>query len=95
MAVGLSKTAAVLRDSLKNLGDDPAKARAISEKVEDEENKVDQKFLEIKSLLLKHGETMGAAVLILLKDLLDSMEEAADSCADTGDYIRILTVSFK
>ena len=95
MAVGLSKTAAVLRDSLKKLGDDPSKARAISEKVEDEENKVDQKFLEIKSLLLKNGETMGAAVLILLKDLLDSMEEAADSCADTGDYIRILTVSFK
>ncbi len=95
MAVGLSKTAAVLRDSLKNLGDDPSKARAISEKVEDEENKVDQKFLEIKSLLLKHGQTMGAAILILLKDLLDSMEEAADSCADTGDYIRILTVSFK
>ena len=32
---------------------------------------------------------------MLLGDLLTSMEEAADSCADTGDYIRILTVSFK
>jgi len=90
----LVRTAATLRESLKNLGVDNAKAREMSEKVEEEENKVDKKFLEIKILLLKHGN-LNPVVLMILKDLLDSMEEAADSCADTGDYIRILTVSFK
>jgi predicted phosphate transport protein (TIGR00153 family) len=90
----LVRTAATLRESLKHLGEDNARARAMSEKVEEEENKVDKKFLEIKTLLLKYGN-LNPVVLMILKDLLDSMEEAADSCADTGDYIRILTVSFK
>jgi len=94
MSSGIVKTAAPLKESLKNLGEDNSKARALSEKVEEEENKVDKKFLEIKSLLLKHS-MINPSVLLILKDLLDSMEEATDSCADTGDYIRILTVSFK
>jgi len=95
MATGLVQIAAVLGESLRNLDQNPSKARKLSEKVEDEENKVDKKFLEIKILLLKYGNKLNPAVLLLLKDLLDSMEEAADSCADTGDYIRLLTVSFK
>ena len=95
MSIGIVRTAAVLEESLRNLLEDPSKARKMSEKVEDEENEVDKQFLEIKSLLLKHGNDLNPAVLIILKDLLDSMEEAADSCADTGDYIRLLTVTFK
>jgi predicted phosphate transport protein (TIGR00153 family) len=94
MATGIVQIAAVLGQSLRCLLEDPSKARKLSEKVEDEENKVDQIFLEIKSLLLKFGEEINPAALLLLKDLLDAMEEAADSCADTGDYLRILTVTF-
>jgi len=95
MSSSIVKTANVLRKSLRNLGKDPAKSRTLSEKVEDEENNVDKKFVEMKSLLLRYGEKINPAALLLLKDLLDSMEEAADSCADTGDYIRLLTVTFK
>lgn len=95
MSIGIVQTAAVLRESLRNLLEDVSKARIMSEKVEEEENKVDKKFLEIKSLLLKYGDKINPGALLLLKDLLDSMEEAADSCADTGDYIRLLTVAFK
>ncbi len=87
------RIASVLGESLKSLLEDPQKARTISERVEDEENRVDRKFLEIKSFLLKYGDEINPAALILLKDLLDSMEEAADRCADTGDYLRLLTVS--
>jgi len=95
MAHGIVSTAGVLRESLKSLGEDNSRARIMSERVEEEENKVDKKFLEIKSLLLSYGDKLNPASLILLKDLLDSMEEATDRCADTGDYIRVLTVSFK
>ena len=95
MSSGIIRTAAVLRESLRNLGENNSRARAMSEKVEDEENKVDRKYLEIKSLLLRYGDRINPGALIILKDLLDSMEEAADRCADTGDYIRVLTVSFK
>jgi len=95
MASGIVSTAAVLRESLKSLGEDNARARAMSERVEDEENKVDKIFLKIKSLLLEYGRKLNPSTLIILKDMLDSMEEATDRCADTGDYIRVLTVSFK
>ena len=94
MSSGIVRTAATLKESLKNLGENNSRARKLSEKVEDEENKVDKKFLEIKRLLLKHG-MINPSALLILKDLLDSMEEATDSCADTADYIRVLTVSFK
>jgi len=95
MASGIVNTAAVLRESLKSLGEDNSRARAMSERVEEEENKVDKKYLKIKSLLLEYGRKLNPSTLIILKDLLDSMEEATDRCADTGDYIRVLTVSFK
>ena len=95
MASGIVSTAAVLRESLKSLGEDNSRARAMSERVEEEENKVDKKYLNIKSLLLEYGRKLNPSTLIILKDLLDSMEEATDRCADTGDYIRVLTVSFK
>jgi len=95
MASGIVSTAAVLRESLKSLGEDNSRARTMSERVEEEENKVDKKYLKIKSLLLEYGNKLNPSTLIILKDLLDSMEEATDRCADTGDYIRVLTVSFK
>ena len=95
MSTGIVQTAAVLRESLRCLSEDPVQARIISEKVEDEENKVDKKQLEIKGLLMKYGTQINPWSLLILKDLLDAMEEAADSCADTGDYIRVLTVEFK
>mgnify|MGYP001152371796 CR=1 FL=1 len=85
--------ASVLRQSLKQLGENPSEARTISIKVEEEEKKVDDKYLEIKSLSIKYGEKLNPSVLIVLRDLAQSMEEAADSCADTADYVRILTVS--
>lgn len=92
MAAGLVRCAATLKESLKILTENPAEARKISLKVEEEENKVDKQHLEIKSLLLKHGEKLNPVTLMILKDLADYMEDAADSCADVGDYIRVLTV---
>ncbi|MEM2938693.1 MAG: DUF47 family protein [Candidatus Bathyarchaeia archaeon] len=93
MSSSIVKCAATLKESLKLLGENPSEARILSLKVEEEENKVDKQYLSIKSLLLKRGDVMNPAVLIMLKDLADHMENAADSCADVGDYIRVLTVS--
>ncbi len=92
MSSGVVRCAARLKESLKLLSENPSKARALSLKVEEEENKVDKQYLKIKSLLLEHGNKVNPAVLMLLKDLADYMEDATDSCADVGDYIRVLTV---
>jgi uncharacterized protein Yka (UPF0111/DUF47 family) len=47
----------------------------------------------VKAMLLKYGCEMDAAVLLILMDLLQSLEEVADCCDDTADYVRILTVT--
>ncbi len=95
MADRVVKCASILRQSLKELSRNPHEARQISLKVEDEEGRVDEKYIEIKSLFLKFGDKMNPSVLLILRDLVESMEEVADTCADTADYVRVLTVSFK
>lgn len=92
MATGVVRCAATLKESLKALSESPSEARNLSMKVEEEENKVDKQYLGIKSLLLGYGNKVNPMALIILKDLAEYMENAADSCADVGDYIRVLTV---
>ncbi|MEM2028650.1 MAG: DUF47 family protein, partial [Candidatus Bathyarchaeia archaeon] len=92
MATGVVRCAATLKESLKALSENPSEARNLSMKVEEEENKVDKQYLSIKSLLLGYGNKVNPMALIILKDLAEYMENAADSCADVGDYIRVLTV---
>jgi len=43
--------------------------------------------------MLKHSNKMDAATIMLIKDLIEEMEHVADSCDDTADYVRILTVA--
>ncbi|HIE13954.1 TPA: DUF47 family protein [Candidatus Bathyarchaeota archaeon] len=95
MSSDVVKCASTLRESLKKLNENPSEARALSLKVEDFEQIVDKRYLEAKSQLIKYGEQINPSILLILKDLAESMELAADSCADTADYVRILTVSFK
>lgn len=71
MVSDLVKCAATLKESLRLLSEDSIKAREISLKVEVEENKVDKHHLKIKSLLLKYGDKINPATLIILKDLAD------------------------
>ncbi len=93
MSSNMVKCASRLRESLGKLTGNPSEARAISLTVEDAEREVDSDYLRIKSLLLEYGVKINPAVLLILRDLADSMEQATDSCADTADYIRVLTVS--
>lgn len=92
MASDIVKCAVTLKESLRLLSENSEEARRFSMKVEEEEKKVDEQHLIIKSLLLTYGDKINPAILAILKDLADYMEETADSCADVGDYIRILTV---
>jgi hypothetical protein len=92
MGKNLVDCSSYLRRSLERLGTDRTEARAMAQKVDDVEHQVDENYLKTKELLLKHGAEVNAATLLILKDLLQSLEEVADSCDDTADYIRILTV---
>jgi predicted phosphate transport protein (TIGR00153 family) len=93
VAEDLVECASTLRKSIEKLGTNLAEARSLSEKVDQIEGKVDEKHLKIKELLLEHGREIDPAVLLMLRDLIESMEQVADSCDDTADYVRILTVA--
>ena len=92
VAKDLVECSAALRKSIEKLETDLAEARALSEKVDQVESRVDEKYLKMKGLLLKHGRKIDPAVLLMLRDLIESMEQVADGCDDTADYVRILTV---
>ncbi len=92
-AEDLVTCATTLRKAIENLGSDPVKAMELAKQIDTIEGKVDEKYLESKALLLKYSKEIDAATILLLKDLIEEMEHVADSCDDTADYVRILTVS--
>ena len=89
----LVEESATLRKSIEKLGVDAVEVRALAKKVDDVETRVDERYLKVKGMLLNHGRDMDAGTLLILRDLLQSLEEVADSCDDTADYVRILTVT--
>ncbi|NIM22389.1 MAG: DUF47 family protein [Candidatus Latescibacteria bacterium] len=85
--------ATTLRKAIEKLGTDPSEAMELAKKIDVIENRVDKKYLEEKALLLKHSGKMEIATALLIKDLIEELEHVADSCDDTADYVRILTVA--
>jgi predicted phosphate transport protein (TIGR00153 family) len=92
-AKDLVACATTLRKAIENLGTDPVKAMELAKQIDAIEGQVDEKYLKSKALLLKYSKETDAATILLLKDLIEEMEHVADSCDDTADYVRILTVS--
>ncbi len=92
-AKDLVDCATTLRKAIENLGTNPAKAMELAKQIDKIEQRVDEKYLKSKALLLKYSKETDAATILLLKDLIEEMEHVADSCDDTADYVRILTVS--
>jgi len=90
VAEALVESATTLRCSIESLGDDPAKAVELAKKVNEIEGRIDKDYLAAKKLFIKHGRQVDAGTLLTLNNLIEFMEQAADVCADTADYISIL-----
>ncbi|MEJ2114335.1 MAG: hypothetical protein P8X62_11840, partial [Flavobacteriaceae bacterium] len=83
--------AQILRESIEKITVDPKTAIKKAKKVEELESELDQEYLIVKSLFVKHGMNMNPGALIIFDDLIEFLEHAADMCADTADYIIILS----
>ena len=92
-AKDLVECATTLRKAIENLGSNPVRAMTLAKQIDVIEGRVDDKTLNSKAMLLEYSKKTDAATIILLKDLIEEMEHVADSCDDTADYVRILTVS--
>jgi uncharacterized protein Yka (UPF0111/DUF47 family) len=90
VAEALVESATTLSGSIEKLGTDPVKAKEIAKKVDEIEGRIDKDYLATKKLFIKYAREVDAGTLILLDNLIEFMEQAADMCADTADYIAVL-----
>lgn len=93
MATKLVECAKILRRSIEALGTKPSEAKRLAITIDKIEGEIDEKYQEIKELLIQHSDKMNAATVIFLRDMAEEMEHVADSCDDTADYVRILAAT--
>jgi len=86
----LVQSATTLRSSIEKLGTDPVRAKELAKKVDDIEGLIDKDYLETKKLFIKSTSQVDPGTLVILNNLAEFMEQAADMCADTADYIVVL-----
>ena len=91
MTSKLVDTAQALRGSIEKISSSPAEAVAASKLVEENEHALDQEYLKAKSLFVKYGCEINCGAMVIFDDLIEFIEHAADMCADTADYIVILS----
>lgn len=71
---------------------DPKKVLDIANKIETLEEEVDDIRHDLFSLVLKFCDRMQPSLCILSKEIMDSIESAADECEDVGDLFRRLAL---
>jgi predicted phosphate transport protein (TIGR00153 family) len=81
----------VLRSSVEKISVSPKEAVNEAKRVEDIEHVIDEEYLKTKGLFVKYGATMNKGAIIIFDDLIEFLENAADMCADTADYIYVLS----
>jgi uncharacterized protein Yka (UPF0111/DUF47 family) len=87
----LVETALALRGAIEKISSNPAEAIAEARAVEGFEHDLDQEYLSAKSLFVKYGEKLNCGAMVIFDDLIEFIEHAADMCADTADYIVVLS----
>jgi len=91
MTSDLVDCARALHSSIEKISVAPAEATEASKKVEEIEHRIDDDYLKTKKLFIKYGGQMNAGTMVIFDDLIEFIEQAADMCADTADYIVILS----
>lgn len=80
-----------LRSSIEKIAVDTAGALAGAKKVEEIEHALDDVYFDTKASFVKYGEQINVGAMVIFDDLVEFIEHAADMCADTADYIVVLS----
>jgi predicted phosphate transport protein (TIGR00153 family) len=91
MTSKLVETAQTLRNSIEKISTNPPEAIEETKKVEHLEHELDEEYLKAKSLFVKYGPEVNCGAMVIFDDLIEFIEHAADMCADTADYIHVLS----
>ena len=87
----LVETAQTLRNSIEKISSNPTEAIKEAKQVDEIEHAIDVEYLKTKSLFVKYGVNINCGAMVIFDDLIEFIEQAADMCADTADYIVILS----
>jgi hypothetical protein len=79
-----------LRGCIEKITVAPAEAIQGAQKVEEIEHQIDDDYLKTKASFPKYGVETNIGAMVIFDDLIEFIEQAADMCADTADYIVIL-----
>jgi hypothetical protein len=79
-----------LRGSIEKIAVNSPEAIEGAKTVEKIEREIDEEYLKTKALFIKYSEKINCGTMVILDDLIEFIEHAADMCADTADYIVIL-----
>jgi predicted phosphate transport protein (TIGR00153 family) len=91
MASKLVETAQALRNSIEKITSTPSEAIEKAKQVGEIEHVLDEEYLKTKSLFVKYGGDINCGAMVIFDDLIEFIEHAADMCADTADYILVLS----
>jgi predicted phosphate transport protein (TIGR00153 family) len=91
MTAKLMETAQTLRSSIEKISSSPNEAIAEAKRVEDIEHELDEEYLQTKMLFVKYSAEINCGAMVIFDDLIEFIEHAADMCADTADYIVVLS----
>lgn len=87
----LVDAAQVLRGGIEKISSNASEAIVEAKKVQDFEHDLDEAYLVTKTLFVKYGGEINCGAMVIFDDLVEFIEHAADMCADTADYIVILS----
>ena len=91
MVEGVRECATALRKSISSMAEKPEEALKAADEVERLEEKVDDIFENSRRLLAKE-ENLKVGVAILMNELFETIELAADACEDACDQVRVIIV---
>jgi predicted phosphate transport protein (TIGR00153 family) len=91
MTSKLVETAQTLRGSIEKISSAPNEAIKEAKKVGEIEHYIDAEYLKAKGLFVKYGDSINCGAMVIFDDLIEFIEQAADMCADTADYILVLS----
>jgi predicted phosphate transport protein (TIGR00153 family) len=87
----LVEIAQALRGSIEKISSNPNEAIKEAKAVGEIEHSIDVEYLKAKSLFVKYGAKINCGAMVIFDDLVEFIEQAADMCADTADYIIVLS----
>jgi len=91
MAKGLKECATALRTAVSRMTEKPEEALKAADHVERLEESVDDVFQNARALLTKETK-LKAGVAVMINELLETIESAADACEDACDQVRVIIV---